>query len=141
RAAARARFPTTCLSTSRIGGPGAARSSPASLATHGRSPLRVADPTRLGRWNRLPSRLAHSPTKINVLTKIFVGGHLQTMSGAAKASTAAAALHPMRRRILAALAQPGSATTVGKLLELPRQKVNYHLRVLERAGYLDFVEE
>ena len=46
----------------------------------------------------------------------------------------AAALSPLRRRILIEVATPGSATTLGKRLGLTRQKVNYHLRELERAG-------
>jgi DNA-binding transcriptional ArsR family regulator len=57
------------------------------------------------------------------------------------AANAATALHPMRREILALLREPGSATTVGKQLGLPRQKVNYHLRELEKAGFLEEVEQ
>jgi DNA-binding transcriptional ArsR family regulator len=53
---------------------------------------------------------------------------------------AAAALDPVRSRILAALVQPGSATTVAKVLGLPRQKVNYHLRALEAQGLVTMVE-
>lgn len=56
-------------------------------------------------------------------------------------ATAAAALDPTRARILAQLADPGSATTVAAALGLPRQKVNYHLRLLERLGLLELVEE
>ncbi|HLL63120.1 MAG TPA: helix-turn-helix domain-containing protein [Propionibacteriaceae bacterium] len=52
---------------------------------------------------------------------------------------AAAALDPMRSRILAALAEPGSATTVARVLGLPRQKVNYHLRALEAQGLVEMV--
>ncbi|MHC5005329.1 MAG: ArsR/SmtB family transcription factor [Planctomycetota bacterium] len=50
-------------------------------------------------------------------------------------------LHPMRARILDALAEPDSATGVARRLRLPRQKVNYHLRELERAGFVRLVEE
>ena len=57
------------------------------------------------------------------------------------ADAAAAVLNPLRRRILAALAEPGSATTVGHELGLPRQKVNYHLRTLEDAGLVEHVED
>lgn len=56
-------------------------------------------------------------------------------------SVAAAALDPMRAAILAALAEPGSASTVADGLGIARQKVNYHLRVLEAAGLVRFVEE
>lgn len=44
------------------------------------------------------------------------------------------ALAPIRRRILAALAEPGSAAGLAERLEMPRQKVGYHLRALEAAG-------
>ncbi|NND02033.1 MAG: helix-turn-helix transcriptional regulator [Acidimicrobiia bacterium] len=54
---------------------------------------------------------------------------------------AAAALDPMRARILAALREPGSATTVAGALNLTRQKVNYHLRSLEDHGLVQLVEE
>ena len=52
---------------------------------------------------------------------------------------AAAALDPVRSRVLAALAEPGSATTVARTLGLPRQKVNYHLRALEAQGLVTMV--
>lgn len=45
---------------------------------------------------------------------------------------AAAALEPIRRRILAELAAPASAATLAERLNLPRQKINYHLKALER---------
>jgi DNA-binding transcriptional ArsR family regulator len=54
---------------------------------------------------------------------------------------AAAVLSPLRRRILAALVEPGSATTVGHDLGLARQKVNYHLRTLEDTGLVEHVED
>src|SRR5258708_33814490 len=44
---------------------------------------------------------------------------------------AAAALHPVRARLLAELPEPASAATLAARLSLPRQKVNYHLRALE----------
>ena len=54
-------------------------------------------------------------------------------------AAAAAALDPVRSRVLAALAEPGSATTVARALGLPRQKVNYHLRALETQGLVTMV--
>jgi len=50
-------------------------------------------------------------------------------------------LDPMRSRLLAALAEPGSATTLAARVGLARQKVNYHLRELERHGLVELVEE
>ncbi len=56
------------------------------------------------------------------------------------AAVAAAALDPLRRTMLALLAEPGSATTIAAALALPRQQVNYHLRVLESHGLVRFVQ-
>lgn len=56
-------------------------------------------------------------------------------------AVAAAVLEPLRSRVLAALAEPGSATTVAAALSEPRQKVNYHLRALEELGLVHLVEE
>ena len=57
------------------------------------------------------------------------------------ASRAVALLRPMRLRILDALKEPCSAATIARRLEMPRQKVNYHLRELEKAGFLEEVEQ
>ena len=54
---------------------------------------------------------------------------------------ASAMLHPVRLRILRELREPGSASTVARTLDMPRQKVNYHLRELEKAGFLEEVEQ
>lgn len=56
-------------------------------------------------------------------------------------SAASSVLSPIRRRVLQALREPGSATTVGEELRLPRQKVNYHLRALETAGLVEHVRD
>lgn len=58
-----------------------------------------------------------------------------------QSARAAAMLHPMRLRILGVLREPGSASTVARQLGLPRQKVNYHLRELEKAGFLEEIEQ
>lgn len=55
--------------------------------------------------------------------------------------SAASLLSPIRKSILEALGEPGSATTVGQDLGLARQKVNYHLRALEEAGLVEHVED
>lgn len=57
------------------------------------------------------------------------------------AEAATALLGPLRARVLAALTEPGSASSVAELLGAPRQKVNYHLRTLEAAGLVSFVAE
>jgi len=51
------------------------------------------------------------------------------------------ALSPIRRRLLELLREPSSATQLATVLELPRQRVNYHLRELEKAGLIELVEE
>src|SRR6266542_2816940 len=56
-------------------------------------------------------------------------------------AAAEVALDPVRARLLAELAEPGSATTLAARVGLPRQKVNYHLRTLERHGLIQLVEE
>ena len=50
---------------------------------------------------------------------------------------AAALLHPLRLRILDALREPDSAAGLARRLRLPRQKVNYHVRELARARFLE----
>ena len=54
---------------------------------------------------------------------------------------AAATLDPIRVRLLAALAEPGSATMLAGKVGQPRQKINYHLRELEKHGLIELVEE
>jgi DNA-binding transcriptional ArsR family regulator len=56
-------------------------------------------------------------------------------------SAAEASLDPVRSRILAELAEPGSATMLAGRLGIPRQNVNYHLKALERHGLVELVEE
>ncbi|WP_344414905.1 helix-turn-helix domain-containing protein [Pseudonocardia ailaonensis] len=56
-------------------------------------------------------------------------------------AAAAVALDPVRARLLAALREPRSATTLAAELGLTRQKVNYHLRALEAHGLVELVEE
>lgn len=45
-------------------------------------------------------------------------------------------LHPLRLRLLALAREPASSTELARRLGLPRQRVNYHVRALERAGLL-----
>lgn len=50
------------------------------------------------------------------------------------ADKARQAMTPLRLKMLALLREPGSAATLATALELPRQKVGYHLHALEKAG-------
>lgn len=50
------------------------------------------------------------------------------------------ALDPIRASVLGALTEPGSATTVAETVGLTRQKVNYHLKMLEAHGLVEPAE-
>jgi DNA-binding transcriptional ArsR family regulator len=50
-------------------------------------------------------------------------------------------MSPLRRRLLEELGgEPGSATTLAARLGESRQRVNYHLRELEKSGFVELVE-
>jgi DNA-binding transcriptional ArsR family regulator len=50
---------------------------------------------------------------------------------------ASALLHPLRLRILDALREPDSAAGLARRFRMPRQKMNYHVRELARAHFLE----
>ena len=50
-------------------------------------------------------------------------------------------LQPGRLRLLEQLTEPDSAAGLARRLGVPRQKLNYHLRELEREGFLELIEE
>lgn len=54
---------------------------------------------------------------------------------------AAAALGEGRAALLRSLGQPSSASDLARRLGQPRQRINYHLRELEKAGLVRLVEE
>ena len=54
---------------------------------------------------------------------------------------AAVLFQPGRFELLERLAEPDSAAGLARRMGIPRQKVNYHLRELEREGFLELVEE
>lgn len=66
---------------------------------------------------------------------------MQEVAFIADPAAAEVSLDPVRARLLAELAEPGSATTLAQRLGQPRQKVNYHLRALERHGLVELVAE
>src|SRR6266700_5830563 len=79
-----------------------------------------------------------------VLTSKIVGRHCGAVRDIAVIEDPAAAevsLDPVRARLLAELGEPASATMLAARVGLPRQKVNYHLRTLERHGLVELVEE
>jgi DNA-binding transcriptional ArsR family regulator len=58
----------------------------------------------------------------------------------ATADELAALVHPVRRRLLAELAEPASPSEVAKRLGIAAQIANYHVRALEAAGLVREVE-
>ena len=57
-------------------------------------------------------------------------------------AAAAASLDPIRARLLAELTEgPASAAMLAARVDLPRQKVNYHLKALERHGLVELAGE
>jgi DNA-binding transcriptional ArsR family regulator len=49
--------------------------------------------------------------------------------------------HPLRLEVLQHLSEPDSASGLARRLGVSRQVVNYHLKALEEAGVVEFVEE
>ncbi|GAA5042750.1 DNA-binding transcriptional ArsR family regulator [Thermocatellispora tengchongensis] len=49
-------------------------------------------------------------------------------------------LSPLRRRLLEELREPASASALAERLGEKRQRVNYHLRELEKSGLVELVE-
>ncbi|WP_367125022.1 ArsR/SmtB family transcription factor [Streptomyces phytohabitans] len=56
-------------------------------------------------------------------------------------AAAEVSLAPIRARLLAELAEPASAAMLAPRVGLPRQKINYHLRALERHGLVELYGE
>jgi DNA-binding transcriptional ArsR family regulator len=68
----------------------------------------------------------------------FMAAALQVIQSPASAEKL---LKPDRLRMLQLLAEPASATGLAKQLKLPRQTVNYHLREMEKEGFVELVAE
>jgi DNA-binding transcriptional ArsR family regulator len=66
---------------------------------------------------------------------------MQSVASVSDLGTLQTLAHPMRLRILAELRTPSSAAAVARTLGEPRQKVNYHVKELERAGLVGLVGE
>jgi DNA-binding transcriptional ArsR family regulator len=69
------------------------------------------------------------------------GGRPDPVFSVRNAETLQALAHPIRVQILESLREPASAATVARRIGLSRQKVNYHLKELERAGLVQQIEE
>lgn len=55
-------------------------------------------------------------------------------------AAASSMLRPLRLKILEVASEPQSATGLARRLKMPRQRLNYHLRELERAGLVELVK-
>lgn len=65
----------------------------------------------------------------------------QAVEVIADLSRAQSLMSEVRLRLLDLLASPASAAALGRLLDLPRQRLNYHLRALEAQGLIELVEQ
>ncbi|MHC4989804.1 MAG: ArsR/SmtB family transcription factor [Planctomycetota bacterium] len=63
---------------------------------------------------------------------------IQTVDDPAAAVTL---LEPTRLKLVSELREPESASGLARRLGLPRQRINYHLRELEKAGLVELVEQ
>ena len=54
---------------------------------------------------------------------------------------AASMMHPLRMSILENLREPNSAAGLSRILDMPRQQLNHHLRELEKNELIELVEE
>src|SRR5688572_5990524 len=68
-------------------------------------------------------------------------GGMQDVEIIESAEAAAAALDPVRARLLGELAVPASAAGLAARVGIARQKVNYHLKALEAHGLVELSEE
>lgn len=57
------------------------------------------------------------------------------------AEQAAAALHPLRSQLLEKFREPQSAAEAARSLDLPRQRIGHHVRMLQQQGLLEQVGE
>lgn len=57
------------------------------------------------------------------------------------AEQAAAALHPLRSRLLERFREPLSAAEAARSLDMPRQRIGHHVRLLQQQGLLAQVGE
>ena len=64
------------------------------------------------------------------------GGPEADLENIGSRQRAGALLHPLRQRLLSLSKEPASASELARRLGLPRQRVNYHVRKLESAGFL-----
>jgi DNA-binding transcriptional ArsR family regulator len=89
---------------------------------------------------RMPATTDRNAHRLDKKICRWDGRRVQDLAVIDDPAAASVSLDPVRRRLLAALAEPGSATSLAAVIGLPRQKVNYHLRTLEQHGLVELVE-
>lgn len=72
---------------------------------------------------------------------MYVPGMEHDVSVIDDQAAARVALMPLRLRILEELSEPASASEVANRLDMPRQKINYHIGVLARHDLIELVGE
>ena len=85
-----------------------------------------------------------APGGKRTLDKNYCQGHaggMQDVEVIESTEAAAAALDPVRARLLGELAEPASAAGLAARVGITRQKVNYHLKTLEAHGLVELSEE
>jgi DNA-binding transcriptional ArsR family regulator len=81
-------------------------------------------------------------TRLDKKSVRWDGGRMLDVTVIEDPEAAAVSLDPIRARLLAELAAgPASATMLAGKVGLPRQKVNYHLKALERHGLVELADE
>src|SRR5262245_2966872 len=68
-------------------------------------------------------------------------GRMKEIESIESLERASALLHPLRVRLMSLAAEPVSAVELAKELGASPQKINYHLKELEKAGLLRKVRE
>ena len=89
-------------------------------------------------WDQEAGYLTDPPVKTNntVMSAAAPGGARAAIESVDSPRRASALLNPMRLRLVRMAQEPVSATELARRLGLPRQRVNYHVRELARAGFL-----
>jgi hypothetical protein len=70
------------------------------------------------------------------MNPVMSGNALPEVETVLEAPRAGVLLHPLRQQILREAQEPSSSTEIAGRLELPRQRVNYHVRELAKARFL-----
>ena len=132
-----------CLSLSRLSlTPESQRSPSSTLLADCSQSMSSQDQVPESLGERELTRLADDLFGLDKLTcRSYFRDMAEALSIISDMNQAAALLDPTRVRLIEHLAEPNSAAGLARKLQLPRQRVNYHLRELEKAGLVEPVQE